>query len=78
MNHLVGLAGECGRRDRRLGCGERRLARHAQDHGGRLLGGLRRQLEVGGHQRVAGGVHRRLDGWGDPNNGGLRGHAVVE
>lgn len=77
MNHLVALRSEGGGCDRGLSGGVRRRAGHAQHHGGRLLGGLRRQLEVGGHERVLRG-YRCLDGWGYPYDGRLRGHAVAE
>lgn len=63
MNHLVGLGSEGGRCNGGLSRGVRRLAGHAQHHGGRLLGRLRRQLEVGGHERVLLG-YWCLDGWG--------------
>lgn len=76
MDHLVGLGGEGGWCDRGLSGGVRGLAGHAQHHGGRLLGGLRRQLEVGRHERVL-RRNRRLDGRGYSDDGRLCGHAVA-
>lgn len=76
MNHVVGLGGEGGRRDRGLTV-VRRLAGHAQHHGGRLLGRLWRQLEVGRHERVLRG-YWCLDGGGYSYDGRLRGHTVAK
>ena len=77
VNHVVGLGSE----DRWCNGGQsrvvQRLSGHAQDHGGRLLCRLRRQLEVSGHERVL-REHRRLDGCGYSYDRWLRGHTVVE
>lgn len=77
VNHLAGGGGEGGRGDRGLGGGVRRLAGHTQHHGGRLLGGVWRQLEVSSHEGVVRG-HGSLDGRGYSYDGGLHGHAVAE
>lgn len=70
VHHLVGL-GHGGLSGRVRG-----LAGQAEHHGGRLLGGLRGQLEVGRHERVLRG-RRRLDGGRDPDDGRLGGDAVA-
>lgn len=77
MNHLVGLGGEGGRCNRRLGRQVGRMAGQAQHHGVRLLSGLRRELEVGGHEGMLRG-HRRLYGWGHSYDGGLGCDTVAE
>lgn len=68
MNHLVGLGSEGGRRNRWLGRHVGRLAGQAQHHRVWLLSGLRRELEVGGHEGMLRG-HRRLDGWSHSYDG---------
>lgn len=61
VNHLVGLGSERRWRDCGLSRGVRRLARQAEHQRRGLLRGLRRQLEVGCHERVLRG-DRCLDG----------------
>lgn len=68
MNHLVGLGSECRWRDCGLSRGVRRLARQAEHQRRGLLRRLRRQLEVGGHERVLRG-YRCLDGGGHSYDG---------